>query len=246
MSSLKSNVIEPATGTDLTLGASGDIIDVPSDSIQLNTWKDSGGNTLFVSDGSGNLSSVNTGLARGGGPNLILSQTASGSATIDFTANIDNTYDKYMFVWLDINPATNGQDFTFQCSIDGGSNYNITTTSSTFRAYKKEVDDTNSGVVMNTATDQAQGTGYQAISHYMGNGADQCASGILYLFVPSSTTYIKQYYSRASVVDGSAETHVNDWFTGGYFNTTSAINAISFKMASGNIDEGTIKMYGCG
>ena len=30
----------------------------------------------------------------------------------------------------------------------------------------------------------------------------------------------------------------------GYFNTTSAINAIQFKMSSGNIDSGTIEMYG--
>ena len=77
----------------------------------------------------------------------------------------------------------------------------------------------------------------------MGSGADECTSGILYLYAPSSTTYIKQFISRASVVDGSGATTLNDWNSGGYFNTTSAIDAISFKMTSGNFD-GIIKMYG--
>jgi len=107
MGTLKSNVIEPATGTNLSLGASGDVIDVTSDTLQLNTWKDSGGNTLFTSDGSGTLSSINSALDIGGGPNLIQSQTASSSAAISFTSGIDSTYDKYMFVFVNINPATN-------------------------------------------------------------------------------------------------------------------------------------------
>ena len=88
MSTLKSNVIEPATGTNLSLGAGGDLVDISSDTLQLNTWKDAGGNTLFTSDGAGNLSSVNAGVGRGGGPNLILSQTANSSSSISFTSGI--------------------------------------------------------------------------------------------------------------------------------------------------------------
>ena len=99
MSTLKSNVIEPATGTNLSLGAAGDLIEVSNDALQLNTWKDSGGNTLFTSDGAGNVSSVNIALAAGG-PNLISTQTVSGATTLDFTSGIDNTYDKYMFCLL--------------------------------------------------------------------------------------------------------------------------------------------------
>ena len=102
MSTLKSSVIEPATGTNLTLGAAGDLITVPSDSIQLNTWKDSGGNTLFVSDGSGNLSSIDSELDIGGGPNLISTATCSSSSSIEFTSGIDSTYDKYLFVFINI------------------------------------------------------------------------------------------------------------------------------------------------
>ena len=243
MSTLKSNVIEPATGTTLTLGASGDLIDVPSDALQLNTWKDSGGNTLFTSDGSGTLSSVNSGLARGGGPNLILSQTASSSASISFTSGIDSTYDKYMFVWVNINPATNVQDFTFQVNAVGETGYNEYMTTTTFRAYNQE-SSSSPGLVYAAAQDQGQGTSYQAISHYLGNGADQSASGILYLYAPSSTTYVKHFYSRASVMDGSGTTTLNDWYSAGYINTALAIDDIQFKMGSGNFD-GKIKMYGC-
>jgi len=35
-----------------------------------------------------------------------------------------------------------------------------------------------------------------------------------------------------------------NWFTAGYGNTTSSINAVRFQMSSGNIGSGTIKLYG--
>jgi len=241
MSTLKATTIEPATGTNVTLGTSGDTVALPGNTIVLDTWKDSGGNTLFTSDGSGTVSNVNAGLS-GAGPVLIQSQTASGDASISFTSGIDSTYDRYMFVFVNINPATNGEDFTFQGSTDGGSNYNLTMTTTTFRAYNQE-SSSSPALTYAANQDQAQGTNYQAIGHYLGNGADLSASGVLHLFSPSSTTYIKHFYSRASVADGSATTTLNDWYSAGYFNTTSAINAVSFKMASGNFD-GTLKLYG--
>ena len=242
MSTLKSNVIEPATGTDLTLGAAGDVIDVFSDTLQLNTWKDSGGNTLFTSDGSGNLSSVNSALDIGGGPNLILSQTASSSSTIDFTSGIDTTYDKYMFVFVSMHPATNTTNFSFQCSTDGGSNYNVTMTTTFFWAYNQE-GTSNDGLEAHAGSDQAQGTAYQKLTHETGNDNDQSCAGILYLYAPSSTTYVKHFYARVQNYSGDDKSY--DTYIAGYFNTTTALNAISFKFSSGNIDAGKIKMYGC-
>ena len=113
MSTLKAHNIEPATGTDVALGAAGDSITVSGDSLKLDTFKDAGGNTLFTSDGSGTLSSVNSGL-KGAGPILIQSQTASNSASISFTSGLTSTYDKYMFVFTDINPASNDVSLGFQ------------------------------------------------------------------------------------------------------------------------------------
>ena len=241
MSTLKSNVIEPATGTNLTLGASGDLIDVTSDTLQLNTWKDSGGNTLFTSDGSGNLSSINSALNIGGGPTLILSQTASGSSSISFTSDIDSTYDKYMFVFININPVTDGVTFDCNMSTDGGSNYNVTKTTTAFLARHTEAG--SGSLAYSEAEDIAQGTGYaERAVKGIGNDADESGSGILYLFAPSSTTYVKQFYSVMNCYSENVET-TNDFYAG-YCNTTSAVNAIRFLMGSGNFD-GKIKMYGC-
>ena len=127
MSTLKAHNIEPATGSDVALGAAGDSVTVSGDSIKLNTFKDAGGNTLFISDGSGTLSSVNSKL-KGEGPILISSQTASGSANVAFTSGLTSTYDKYMFVFVNINPATDSAFFTFQVSTNCGSSYGVTIT----------------------------------------------------------------------------------------------------------------------
>ena len=241
MSTLKSNVIEPATGTNLSLGAAGDLIDVTSDTLQLNTWKDSGGNTLFVSDGSGTLSSVNTGLARGGGPNLISTHTASGSASLSITSGIDSTYDKYMFVLLDVNPATDDESLGFQVSTNGGASYGENITSTFFDAYHNEADNV-TGLGYEAAHSLNQSTAIQHITNCGGNGADESGSGILYLFTPASTTYVKHFYAR--IQGYYAGSYAQDLYPAGYINTTSAINAIQFSMTSGNFDA-TIKMYGC-
>jgi len=240
MGKLRVHNIEAQSGTNVDLGAAGDVVTFASDSIQTNLYKDSGANTIFQSDGAGTLSNVNSGLS-GAGPKLIQSQTASGSASISFTTGIDSTYDQYMFVFTDINPATDDSRLLFQCSIDSGSNYNVTMTTTTFRAYHKE-NDTAAALEYDTGMDQAQGTAYQKISGTCGNGSDECVAGILYLFTPSSTTYVKNFYCTTNTYKQDDVSDVN--YVAGYFNTTSAINAISFKQDSGNLD-GTIKMYGC-
>ncbi|MDP6583073.1 MAG: hypothetical protein QF535_00350, partial [Anaerolineales bacterium] len=222
------------------LGASGDTITVSSDSIKANTFKDAGGNTLFTSDGSGTLSSVNSGL-KGAGPILIQSQTASNSASISFTSGLDNTYDKYMFVFLNINPATDDVTFGFQCSTDGGSSYGMTVTSTYFRAWHSQ-DDASTGLTYDTNRDIAQGTGQIALTDSIGSDSDQSSAGELFLFNPQSTVYVKHFYST-----GNSDTHSNhskNNFGAGYINDASNdIDAIKFYMSSGNFD-GKIKMYG--
>ena len=240
MSTLKSNVIEPATGTDLSLGAAGDLIDVTSDTLQLNTWKDSGGNTLFVSDGSGNLSSINSALDIGGGPNLITTATCNGSSSVEFTTGIDSTYDKYMFVFINIHPSSNGYSIRFQGSIDSNSSF-VDMTSTSYYGYGPESGTGN--LAYYTAGDVANGT--PTLLTYAGMGADddQSLSGELYLFAPSNTTYVKHWYARTIMYGESNEAF--DVSTSGWFDTTSAINSVKFDMSGGTMDTGTIKMYGC-
>jgi len=173
---------------------------------------------------------------------LITTNSGTNQSSMSFTSSIDSTYKLYVFKYYDVNPATNTMEFEFQGSTDGGSNYNVTMTSTFFRTQHDEAD---SATLLGylTSSDQAQGTAYQDITEYLGNAADESAAGELYLFNPSSTTYVKHFYGTVQFYHTTSYTQSS--FTAGYFNTTSAINAMSFKMQSGNFD-GTIKMYGVG
>jgi hypothetical protein len=186
-----------------------------------------------------NVTALNVAIATG---NMVLlsSQTASDSASISFTTGIDSTYKEYQFWFIDINPATDEVNFTFNLSTDSGSNYNVTKTTTYFRAAHDEAD-TFTGLNYRTDEDLAQSTGFQMISFSVGNGADESTSGTLTLFNPSSTTYVKHFISTSNLTTQNDFTR-ND-FCAGYGNTTSAINAVQFKMSSGNMD-GTILMYG--
>jgi hypothetical protein len=173
---------------------------------------------------------------------LISEQTASSSATISFTSGIDSTYDSYVFKYIECNPATNATNFEFNLSTDGGSNYNVTKTSTHFWAYHKE-DDTTTSLDYWSGGDLAQGTGDQYLSYQTASDADAHVSGTLQIFNPSSTTFVKHYIARSlSYWDQNAPF---DEYVAGYGNTTSAINAVQFSFSSGNFD-GTIKMYGIG
>jgi len=178
----------------------------------------------------------------GGAMTLLETQTASSSSTISFTSGIDSTYDEYVFKFYDIHPATDSVDFVFNLSADSGSNYNVTKTSTYFRAWHSEAgDDTN--LRYETGSDLAQGTGFQSLTNSdLGNGNDECCVGKLHLFNPSSTTFVKHFIATTNTYHSSDYTFNS--FIAGYGNTTSAIDAIQFKMDSGNIDSGTIKLYG--
>ena len=177
----------------------------------------------------------------GGSLVLLETQTASSSSTISFTSNIDSTYKEYIFKYINVHPATNNVDFQFNMSADSGSNYNVTKTTTTFQAYLNEGDSAN-GLAYGSSRDLAQSTDFQGIVIGVGNGNDEAASGYLHIFEPSSTTFVKHFISGSN--NYRADNESQQHYTAGYGNTTSAVDAIQFKMSSGNIDAGTIKMYG--
>jgi len=174
---------------------------------------------------------------------LISSQTASASASIEFTSGIDSTYHTYLFKFVNIHPSVDSAGITFQMDISGASNYNTTMTTTMFQSYHNE-GDTNTILSYRTDSDQAQGTAFQEICLDIGNDNDQCCNGNLYIFSPSSTVYVKHFISRFARIGGAD--YAGDQFYAGYFNTTSALAKIKFQMTSGNIDAGTIYMYGIG
>jgi len=241
MTTLKVNAIEPeGATTNLAVGMTGQNVVVGgSGGIKANTFKDAGGNTLWTSNGSGTLSSVS---GFGGAQVLISSQTASNSASISFTSGIDSTYKEYVFEFINLNPVDNAVDFRFQVNASGQTGYDEVITSTTFMAHHYE-NDTSSGLAYSAGYDQAQGTAPQIICENIGNQADECGAGELHLFNPASTTYVKNFYSRFSLL--AASDYAGDMYSAGYINTTSAIDEVQFTFESGNFD-GKIKMYGVG
>ena len=181
--------------------------------------------------------------ASGGTLILLSTQTASASANISFTTGLNSTYDEYIFKFINIHPATDNVTFQFNGSTDSGSNYNVTKTTTIFKTHHNEAD-TDTSLEYRTDGDLAQSTAFQNINTdgTIGNANDENLAGTLTLFNPSSTTYVKHFISTSQI--NTFNDYSNETFMAGYFNTTSAINAIQFKMSSGNIDDGIIKLYG--
>ena len=172
--------------------------------------------------------------------------TASSSATLSFVDGaadvvLDSTYPIYKFVFIDIHPATDETQFKVNFSIDSGSNYNVTKTTTNFNAYHNEPDGTTI-LGYNGSWDLAQSTNAQPLTTNTGNDNDQSVSGELTIYNPSSTTFVKHFI--ANVNTSSGDNYSVNLYTAGYGNTTSAIDAIRFQMSSGNIDSGQIKLYG--
>jgi hypothetical protein len=178
---------------------------------------------------------------------LIKNLDASSSSTLSFVDGassvvLDNTYKTYLFRFINIHCETNDKHLTFQTSTDSGSSYGVTLLNTNFRgAHKEDGSFTFFGAVDNNVE---QATSFAVINEGLGNANDASASGELWLFNPSNTTFVKHYMSQFSGMNFQSPPQATNYFTAGYFNTTSAIDAIQFKMSSGNIDSGRIALYG--
>ena len=182
------------------------------------------------------LSSSTTG---GGSMVLLETQTASSSSTISFTSGIDSTYKEYIFKFINLHPSEASRP-QFNLSADSGSNYNVTKTTTFFAAFNDEAG-SSGDIAYSTGGDLAQGTGVQRLGGDTDADNDTAMSGEMWLFSPSSTTYVKHFMARVNQVSTA---YSQDLFTAGYGNTTSAVNAVQFSQDSGTIQSGTIKLYG--
>ena len=167
------------------------------------------------------------------------STVSSGVSAVSITSGINSTYDTYLFKFINIHGA-NAADFQINFSVDSGSNYNVTKTTTAISAYHGENDNT-PNVYYIDSHDLAQSTAAKKIMGTIKNDNDNSGSGYLYLFSPSSTTFVKHFISSTQRTDDATS---NNFYTAGYCNTTSAIDAVQFTMNGGNIDSGVIKMYG--
>ena len=177
---------------------------------------------------------------------LIKTLTASSSANLTFVDGassviLDDTYPIYKFEYINIHPASVAQlTVNFR---DGGTAYDAPKTSTASNPYMQE-DDSDAGIIYRAAWDLAQGTGGQIIAQELGNGNDECGSGFLFLFDPSSTTFVKHFIGITNYYQNFGNTGSFGVHYAGYCNVTAAIDGVQFKMSSGNIDTGTIKLYG--
>jgi len=173
--------------------------------------------------------------------------TASSSGTLTFHHGasgviLDSTYKEYMFEFINIHPSANDSYFTFQANAVGESGFNETITSTMFRAYNKEDSSANALVYEEGDYDLSQATGFQVLNDSVGTDTDQSTCGRLNIFNPSSTTFLKHFIYTG--VENAADNKVQNTFTAGYFNTTAALDEFQFKMNTGNMDTGSIKLYG--
>ena len=201
----------------------------------------------IISNGTSIFDSGSMAAGLGSSITFIKKLTASSSSTLSFvngSSNVvlDSTYKEYLFTFKNIHPQTDDTGFMFNLSIDTGSNYNVTKTTTNFRAFHSEAGD---GVDLRieTTTDLIQSTAFQDLTREdSGNDNDECIGGFLHLFNPSSTTFVKHFLATTNSTHEADYSHEN--FVGGYGNTTSAVDAVQFKMSSGNIDAGDICLYG--
>jgi hypothetical protein len=160
---------------------------------------------------------------------------------------LDDTYKEYLFTFNNLHPNSNSEpDIKVNFSTDGGSNYNATKTTTAFYARHAENNDFASLAYI-ASDDLAQSTSNQFIANNMRNNNDASCVGYMHLFNPSSTTYVKHFIMSAQYMQGYPASWIQHY--GGYINSTSAVDAVSFigeygEGTSGNIDAGDICLYG--
>ena len=186
------------------------------------------------------LSTSATGI---GGMVLLATETASSSDTISFTSGIDSTYKEYVFKFIDIHPATNSANFQVNFR-DGSTAYDAVKTTTAFFAFHQATTSVSTNLAYSTASDLAQSTAFFKIMTTLGNDNEGSGCGELHLFAPSSTTFVKHFFSNCNNWHSNDSNSTANWRAAGYCNTTTAIDGVQFKMDSGNIDAGVIKMYG--
>ena len=180
----------------------------------------------------------------GGNMKFIKKLTASSSSTLSFVNGssdvvLDSTYKEYVFTFKNIHPQTSDANFTVGFR-DGSTDYDAVKTTSYARVYNAEAGSSNA--LEHQDEDLDQSTDFHKLTTDLGAEKDEGCSGFMHFFNPANTTFAKHFISELSVYSqNDYNYHV---FTGGYVNTTTAIDAVQFKMHSGNIDAGDICLYG--
>ena len=176
----------------------------------------------------------------GGAWTFISKTTASSDSTVSIASGIDSTYGVYLITCNNVHPATTASEFRINFR-DGGSAYDATKVTTYIKLRHKE-DDTLTNFVYDDGNDVA-GTGGHLLMENVGNQNDASTSGTIYLYNPSSTTYVKNYICdfHSMAPDAAVADHI---LSAGYCNVTAAIDGVQFAFDTGNIDSGDFCLYG--
>lgn len=160
--------------------------------------------------------------------------TISNDGTIDFTGNIDSTYELYKFVLLDVDPATDGSLLQARIGTggtptwqSGGSAYSILSTSRVVGSAVVEINGSSSAV---------------SISGAVGNAATESLSGVVLVFNPANASESTKIQAETNYEDGSG--NFSNSRSSGNYKAATAVTGIRFLMSSGNLNSGKITMYG--
>ena len=248
MAKLRATNIDPKTGTNLTLGATGDSVTFASTEVRANTVKDAGGNNLFTSDGSGTLSNVNSALSGGGWTKLASYTIAAGTSMFSITSGIDTTYSEYIFIINDfLGPSGTNTYAGINFTSDGGT----TMLSKTSFFGKGGFAQSGAGGSISTLTSTTYSlkanTAYQPLSDTPINfTGTNTASWKIHLYGNNETTYYKFYKVTGTYMQNAASG--SQWFEfaeiAGRINATTTINSFHLQTESNNMRNGIVDMYG--
>ncbi len=160
------------------------------------------------------------------------SQTASSSASLNFTTCITSTYNTYMVVVKGMHPSNNLDTLYIKLSSDGGATWisgaSYATNLRRWNAFGQAYDGSSSTAAWNLNTQQSN------------TSTTQGYSGVFYIFNPLSTTQ-----SKSIVGHGTGYTTASEGFdVAGSYASTTAINAFQVIASTGNLLDGTVTCQG--
>ena len=184
---------------------------------------------------------------------LIQEQSLSNVASMTFATGIDDTYDMFMFQFVNIHAHTgdsSSANFVWQCNRTNSADYNDLYLHSSFAAATHMEDDSGAAWGYDDTRDSPTDPGaslttdYAVLQSYQGTEDDEACSGEMYVFNLADTSYSKGWHSIMTTNrydDGTytAETRgVIAYSLGG-----NAIDDFNFKISTGNMS-GTIRLWG--
>jgi len=172
---------------------------------------------------------------------LLATNTPSAASTSDFTAFDNATYSGYMFTFANVIPATDAVHFAIRTSTNGGSTYD----SASYYSLVNGATGSGGNTYSQTAgAAQLPLSGGSAGADYkIGSAANEDGvTGSLLMTGNADTGHKTQMKWEIGYISANSQNTIQ---TGhGYRNASEDVDACQFLMTSGNIESGTIKMYG--